>query len=99
MANQLKVRSPVSVMEKIQSPSLHARLCFLRAFASFAACSVALVGVAVLTGWVFGIGFLKTVVSGWVTMMVNTACVLIAASCAGEENERSCRGALGPSDF
>lgn len=69
-------------MEKTLSPSLHARLRFLRAFAWFAACSVALVGVAALSGWIFGIGFLKSVVPGWVTMMVNTACILIAAGVA-----------------
>ncbi|WP_051246595.1 GGDEF domain-containing protein [Metapseudomonas resinovorans] len=69
-------------MEKTLSPSLLARLRFLRAFAWCAACSVALVGVAVLSGWVFGIGFLKSVVPGWVTMMVNTACVLVAAGLA-----------------
>lgn len=69
-------------MEKTLSPSLHARLRFLRAFAWCAACAVALVGGAVLTGWVFGIGFLKSVVPGWVTMMVNTACTLFAAGLA-----------------
>lgn len=73
-------------MEKILTPSLYGRLRFLRAFAWCAALGVALVGVAVISGWIFGISFLRSVVPGWVTMMVNTACVLIAAGlalCAG----------------
>ncbi|WP_137823610.1 GGDEF domain-containing protein [Pseudomonas sp. D(2018)] len=69
-------------MEKTLSPSLHIRLRFLRAFAWLAAGSVALVGGAVLSGWVFGIGFLKSVVPGWVTMMINTAFTLVAAGLA-----------------
>jgi len=69
-------------MKNLLSPTLLTRLFYLRVFAWFAASAVALVGIAALSGWIFEIGFLKSVVPGWVTMMVNTACVLIAAGLA-----------------
>ena len=50
--------------------SMHDRL---KLFSKTAAIIIAMVGVFVLTGWIFDIAILKTIIPGGVTMKVNTA--------------------------
>jgi PAS domain S-box-containing protein len=64
---------------KAMSPSY---LASVERFSRITSLLVAVVGVAVLLGWIFDIEVLKSVLPGLVTMKVNTACGFIAAGSA-----------------
>ena len=61
----------------------HAEVRIHRKIALCGSAFTILVGVAVLSGWIFGIDILKTVVPGFVNMKANTALSFISLGTAG----------------